>query len=130
MNKQSKLNKIPFLITLTIVLGLFFVMAFPSFIPISEPTGTTPNSTVIIEYNITQDDSLTPSDITFSWDDVNTTIFNDSVILMMNFDNRSALPCGNGFENDSCVADCSYLIHCFNKLYCNRGLMINKGGSI
>ncbi|MBI2449392.1 right-handed parallel beta-helix repeat-containing protein, partial [Candidatus Pacearchaeota archaeon] len=64
------------------------------------PNGTnTPNSSVIINVSIIEQNLR---NVIFNWNKTNYTIYNDSLVLMMNFDNRSSLG-----ENDTFVRDLS-----------------------
>jgi hypothetical protein len=89
-----------FLISLTF---LSFIFAFPTILEtIGYPNGTvTSNSSVVFEYNISSNGEGI-SNITWSWDNTNYSIYDDSLVLFMNFDNRSALG-----ENDTEVKDLS-----------------------
>ncbi|MBR9704297.1 LamG domain-containing protein, partial [Candidatus Pacearchaeota archaeon] len=68
--------------------------------PLTLPNGTTTsNTTIEINVSITESDL---DEVKFNWNGTNYTVFNDSVVLMMNFDNVSALG-----ENDTHVVDLS-----------------------
>lgn len=88
-----------FLFPVVLIICSLFVLAIPLFIEVSTPTGTIINSSVIIEYNWTTNNL---ENMTISWDGTNYSIYDDSTVLFMNFDNRSALG-----ENDTHVADLS-----------------------
>ncbi|NOQ37736.1 hypothetical protein GQ472_02500, partial [archaeon] len=60
---------------------------------------TTTNTSIEINVSITE---LNLDEVKFNWNGTNYTLFNDSLVLMMNFDNVSALG-----ENDTHVADLS-----------------------
>ncbi|KKM07542.1 hypothetical protein LCGC14_1732880, partial [marine sediment metagenome] len=60
---------------------------------------TTSNTSIEINVSITE---ANLNEVKFNWNGTNYTIFNDSVVLFMNFDNRSALG-----ENDTHVFDIS-----------------------
>ncbi len=60
---------------------------------------TTANTSVEINVTITE---LNLNEVKFNWNSTNYTIYNDSLVLMMNFDNISALG-----ENDTFVVDLS-----------------------
>jgi len=80
----------------------FLVMATPSFTPFSSNPldgAVTENESVVLGWDINESDL---KEVKFSWNGTNTTIFDDSVVLMYNFDNRSALG-----ENDTLVYDIS-----------------------
>ena len=84
---------------LILVFCVVFVFAAPIFVDVLTPTGTTENSSVEIEYNITE---ANLKEVKFNWNGTNTTIFDENVVLMMNFDNRSALG-----EDDTTIFDIS-----------------------
>lgn len=96
-DKKAKLK--PLGILLVLVLSLALVIAVPQFISVQEPTGTTEEKYIEIEYNITE---ANLKEVIFNWNGTNTTLFDDNVVLMYNFDNRSALG-----ENDTLVYDLS-----------------------
>jgi len=60
---------------------------------------TTPNTSIEINVSIAEENL---DEVKFNWNGTNYTIFNDSVVLFMNFDNRSALG-----ENETYVLDVS-----------------------
>ena len=53
VNKKSQLTKVSILLTLTIVLGLFFVMALPQVFDFNTDNIITSNDTHLFEYNFT-----------------------------------------------------------------------------
>ena len=61
---------------------------------------TTTNTSIEINVSITNADDL--NEVIFNWDGTNYTMYNDSLVLMMNFDNVSALS-----ENDTYIVDMS-----------------------
>ena len=61
---------------------------------------TTKNNSIEINVSITNADDL--NEVIYNWNGTNYTIYNDSLVLMMNFDNISALG-----ENDTYVVDVS-----------------------
>jgi hypothetical protein len=87
-----------------VVIGLGFVLATNS--PLIEFVDPTPNdgtntTNTSIEINV----SITESDLgemKFNWNSVNYTFYDDNLVLMMNFDNVSALG-----ENDTYAVDVS-----------------------
>ncbi len=70
------------------------------FVPPTPPNATTTSNTSI-EINVSIIEANL-SEVKFNWNTTNYTIFNDSLVLMMNFDNVSALG-----ENDTLVVDIS-----------------------
>ena len=91
-------------------LGVFFLLVFcvvlvsaavvfVQVLPISDTIG---DSNVSIEWNFTMEDNNPPSEVKINWNGTNTTTFDDNVIVLYNFDNRSSLG-----ENDTHVFDVS-----------------------
>lgn len=88
------------------VVGIIFSISFISSAPQINFANPTPDSGNItedanVEINVSIIDSALSSFV-FNWNQSNFTIFNDSLVLYMNFDNRSLLG-----ENDTYVADIS-----------------------
>jgi len=86
--------------------GLFLicfalVMAIPQIIHFDNPVDNTitSNKSIELNFNITESDLKT---VKFNWNNTNYTIFDNSLVLMYNFDNRSSLG-----ESDSLVKDLS-----------------------
>ena len=79
--------------------GLIGAITFSNIFPTTTPYVTS-SSTVNLSYGINAEDGL--SSITHSWNGTNTTLYDSSLVLFMNFDNRSALG-----ENDTIVKDLS-----------------------
>lgn len=91
------------ILLLLLVLNMAFVIAAPTISPVNTPTGVTYDSNVVLEYDITQDDSTIPDHIKFSWDGTEYITYNNSdVILDYDFNNVSALG-----EDDNTVVDIS-----------------------
>lgn len=80
---------------------LFISLATAITITQINPSGdiTTSEPYINISYNVTIDDL---QELKFNWDGTNTTLYDDSLVLFYNFDNRSALG-----ENDTHVKDLS-----------------------
>lgn len=97
------MKKLPILL-LAFIFSLAFVFALPMITDISNyPDGyTTSNSSILFNYNISDTNNEGISQIKWSWDDANYSIFDSSLVLFMNFDNRSALG-----ENDLKIVDLS-----------------------
>ena len=76
-----------------------FDTAYPQFIEIDAPEVTTSNSTINIDYNITESNL---DKFKFIWNNTNLSFLGDDVIMFYNFNNRSSLG-----ENDSYVKDLS-----------------------
>lgn len=55
------------------------------------PHGFTSNSSILIQYNISAPPSVGMSQIKFSWNGTNYSLYDSSLILLFNFDNRSSL---------------------------------------
>lgn len=85
-----------------LVLCVAVVMGAVVFTDVLTPTGTTEDSNLTVEYNFTMEDSNPPKEVKWHFNGTNTTIFDESVVGMWNFDNRSALG-----ENDTHVVDIS-----------------------
>jgi len=66
------------------------------------PANNTVTTNKSFEINISITDAADLSEFKFSWNNTNYTFYNDSLVLMMNFDNRSALG-----ENDTRAVDAS-----------------------
>lgn len=106
------MKTIKFLITFSIALFLIFLVSAISLTEIYPTSDITTNSSwVNITKNITTDYM---NSTTWSWDGTNYSIYDNSLVLFMNFDNRSALG-----ENDTHVKDLSK--------YGNNGTVV--GGS-
>ena len=106
MNKQSK----SYYRYLTLLISILFCGLVWA-IPVITEWDTNPanntitsNSSVSFGYNVTCDSP--DCEFAWIWDGVRFNL-TEGLVLHMNFDNRSALPCGSGFENDTCVADIS-----------------------
>ena len=99
--KKQAQKKVLTLLTITIVLGLLFVMAIPLIIDVNNPTDNTQteNSSVEFNFNITE---LNLKEIKFHWNGTNFTMYEDSLLFFMNFDNRSSLG-----ENNTRAVDIS-----------------------
>jgi hypothetical protein len=67
--------------------------------PTPANSATTSNSSIIINTSIVEENL---KEVKWNWNGTNYTLFNDSLVFMMNFDNRSALG-----ENDTLVVDLS-----------------------
>jgi len=93
---QTKMKNKIFL--LIFIMNLAIVSAL-TITPISTPSGVTSSPTVNIQYNVTTDYL---SEMKWNWDNTNYSLYDDSLVLFYNFDNRSALG-----ENDTYVADLS-----------------------
>jgi len=105
MNKDKKAqtnNHKWFGVIVLLVLCVVLVSAGVIFTQILPVSDTTENSSVNLEWNFTMEDSNPPNGVKLYWNGTNTTIYDESVVLMMNFDNRSALG-----ENDTYVFDIS-----------------------
>lgn len=106
------------LISVFILSLIIIVYAFPTIIEVTTPTGTTSNASINISYNFSQDDSLSPSNIKYSWNEINYTIYNSSLMLHMSFDNRTSLGEGNNnFSADS--SQYNYSGNCSTGVSCN-----------
>ncbi|RPI80945.1 MAG: LamG domain-containing protein, partial [Nitrosopumilales archaeon] len=94
---------------------IFAIIGIISAITVTQitPTGniTTSNSSVVIQYNFTTDYL---NNLTWNWDGTGYSMYDDSLVLFYNFDNRSALG-----ENNTHVKDLSK--------YGNNGTVV--GGS-
>ena len=88
--------------------GLIGAITFQNIFPTTTPYVTS-SSTVNLSYGINAEDGL--SSITHSWNGTNTTLYDSSLVLFMNFDNRSELG-----ENDTIVKDLS--------MYGNNGTVV------
>ncbi|UCD02666.1 MAG: hypothetical protein JSV63_02655 [Candidatus Aenigmatarchaeota archaeon] len=66
------------------------------------PTNATSTSDTSIEINVSMVNASDLGELIWNWDGTNYTIFNDTLVLMLNFDNVSALG-----ENDTYVVDAS-----------------------
>lgn len=104
------IKRTPILSFLTILIVVGFAWAI-TITPTSNPTGSTSNASVIISYNFSTDYN---NQTLFNWDGTNYSLYDGSLVLFYNFDNRSALG-----ENDTRVIDLSR--------YGNNGTVI--GGS-
>ena len=72
-----------------------------SFVSPTPPNDTTTTNTSI-EINVSITNASDLNEVIYNWDGTNYTMYNDSLVLMMNFDNVSALG-----ENDTYVVDVS-----------------------
>jgi hypothetical protein len=103
-----------FLFSLVILfISVISAITFQNIFPTTTPYITN-ESTVNLSYGIHAEDGL--SSITHSWNGSNTTLYDSSLVLFMNFDNRSELG-----ENDTIVKDISG--------YGNNGT-ITRNGSV
>lgn len=100
MKKKSQLKKLIPLTSLCLMLGIILILAIPLFTDILTPTGQTENKSIIAEYNISCAGGC--KEFKFNWNGTNTTIFDDSVVFMSNFDNLTSLD-----ESDNLVVDIS-----------------------
>ena len=104
LNKKGQLKKIGIISIFAIILLGVFVLAFPQITQIFPTTSpyVTSDDTVNLSFGIdTNGEGL--SDITFSWNGTNYTIYDtDNLVLAYNFNNLSALG-----ENDTHIFDIS-----------------------
>jgi len=104
---KSKLKLLVFISILFLFIGLTSAIIITNI----NPTGdlVTSDDTVNLSYGIDASDGL--SSITHSWNGTNYTLYDESLVLFMNFDNRSELG-----ENDTIVKDLS--------MYGNNGSVV------
>ena len=110
VNNKSQLTKLFTLLGITLILSVVLIFSLTITDISNYADGlTTSNSSVVFEYNLTFDGvGETMNNLTWNWNGTNYTIYDDSLALFMNFDNRSSLG-----ENDTHVKDLS--------LYGNNG---------
>lgn len=115
MVKKNKLLIFSILI-FTILLGGIYAITFQNIFPTTSPYVTS-DSTVNLSYGIHAGDGL--SSITHSWNGTNTTLYDSSLVLFMNFDNRSEL---GEYTNGSTEATCGFVRDL--SMYGNNGTVI------
>lgn len=100
--KKSQIKKLLPLFLISIFLVVYMAYAIPQVEDLNDDNIVTSNSTVEINYNfsIPTDEDL--ANVTFSWDGVNYSLYDEDLVLFYNFDNRSELE-----ENDTYVKDLS-----------------------
>lgn len=104
-----KSNKYLFIFLLAILtISLISAISINQISPTTSPF-ITPNSSILLDFNFTTDYL---NNLTFNWDNTNYSIYDPSLVLFMNFDNRSALG-----ENDTVVKDLS--------MYGNNGTVLS-----
>lgn len=104
MNKKGKLRKIGIIFISLLVLTLGFVIASVVLTPTTEPTGSTTSNPILINYSVSTDYL---NNGTWDWSGLITTIYDYTTQVLINFNNNSLIPCGTGYENDTCAADLS-----------------------
>jgi hypothetical protein len=111
--KKAQLKRIPIL-SLLLAIGIIFYLSFVmGYVTLTDITNLpspfiTSNQSILLEYNLSDSNNEGISSIVWSWDNQNYSIFDSSLVLFYNFDNRTNVPCGgDSSENDTCVADLS-----------------------
>ena len=122
MLKREKLNKLvfKFLVTIIFLIITSTVFAIP-YVDFSNPTPSnntyTTNTTIELNFSITES-SL--NKLIYNWDGTNYTIFNNSLILLYNFDNISTIG-----EDDTNIVDISR--YSINGTVTGRGTLNSSG---
>lgn len=113
--KKKKSNPYKYILLLVSILFCGLVYAITITDISNYPDGmTTSNSSILFNYNVSFAENDNMTELKWHWDGTNYTIFDSSLVLFYNFDNRSSLN-----ENDLRVQDLS--------LYNNSGTVV--GGS-
>ncbi len=97
--KAQTIGMKKFSVIALLVLCVVLVMAVPQFINILTPTGVTGDRYIELEWNITE---ANLKEVKYNWNGTNYTIFDDSTILIYNFNNKNSIG-----DNSTHIVDAS-----------------------